>query len=243
MMYGRFARETVREAALFKERWRFAEVDAPPAVRHIAPDGLEDLGDLHRPPDVHPLAAEHRPPGLPAPLPKHGCFACTHVRPSQPAGAGRLTQYGQQLQQSSHSSVVDSHYSARLAADQHAALHSRLRHRRRRQRNSEVEVPSAIPPLAPAFAKKSAWRTAVEGVWKYPSEHIKVKEMRVCFMAVRRATRRVRCVGRRALFLTDNMVAACSLEKGRARAWGLNSLCRRVAACAVATSLRPSWRY
>eukprot|EP00974_Lingulodinium_polyedra_P079262 7677407-Lingulodinium_polyedra.AAC.1 len=47
-------------------------------------------------------------------------------------------------------------------------------------------------------------------------------------MAVRHALRTKRAVGKKLLVFCDNLVFCCAFEKGRARAWGFNSICRRL---------------
>eukprot|EP00974_Lingulodinium_polyedra_P109276 10572576-Lingulodinium_polyedra.AAC.1 len=67
--------------------------------------------------------------------------------------------------------------------------------------------------------------------------------MRVCLMAVQRSIRAGASPGHRSLCLTDNLTACCCLEKGRARSWALNALCKRVAAYSLGCQARFRWRH
>lgn len=231
LLYGRMPVAACVDAARWKERWRFIEVENATEVHHPSASWAETLGGLSPLGGPGPLAADGEPipapPGLDLPEPILPCFAPAHVRPGQPTGEGRHTAYGKYL---------DSKPS-RSSSSRKGFVY------RRQKAGKLVETAIGIPPLAPMWEERHRWRTAFEGRWQFPQEHINVKEMRVCGMAMRRAVRSGGVVGTRMLFLTDNLTAACSLEKGRARSWALNGVCRRVAAYTLGCSIRARWRY
>ena len=67
--------------------------------------------------------------------------------------------------------------------------------------------------------------------WKWPSEHINVKEARVALLGLRWVARMARNCGRRFLTLSDSLVTIGVFEKGRSsRSPVLMALCRRAAA-------------
>lgn len=65
------------------------------------------------------------------------------------------------------------------------------------------------------------------GICKHPEDHINLKKLQVCAAILQRAIRTWTPLGRRALFLTDNLVAARCLEKERFRTWATNGVTRR----------------
>ena len=94
----------------------------------------------------------------------------------------------------------------------------------------QVERIVGIPALEPAFCLRAAWRTAAEGRKRFRDEHINLKELRVCYMTLRRLARSGRAVGRR-VWLALRFVEARSCRprschshevqgcRGRARGW------------------------
>ena len=91
-----------------------------------------------------------------------------------------------------------------------------------------IEVAFAIPEVSDYWAEQSNWTLAVKGRWRYPEEHINVKEARIALDGVRRSPRSQYTRGRRCLNLIDNMVACLAFDKGRSRSWALNAVCRRL---------------
>ena len=114
---------------------------------------------------------------------------------------------------------------------------------RDRQRRELVEVDMAIPPVARCWAERSQWKLAFRGRWRWPAEHINIKEARIALDSVRRLSRAARDRGCRTLHLIDNMVTCLSFDKGRSRSWALNSVCRRLASYVCAAGVRPRWRH
>eukprot|EP00973_Karenia_brevis_P083712 11614883-Karenia_brevis.AAC.1 len=49
--------------------------------------------------------------------------------------------------------------------------------------------------------------------------------------------------GKHHTFIGDNLVSLCCFEKGRARSWSLNVLCRRIAAYSMACQFRLHYRH
>ena len=218
------------DAARWKERWRFIEVEDATGVQHPDASWAEVLGGLTPLGGPGPLGADGEPipapPGLGLPEPAMPCFAPAHVRPGQPAGVGRHTAYGKFLDPKP----------PRSASSRKGFIY------RRQKAGNLIETAIGIPPLAPMWEERPRWRTAFEGRWQFPQEHFHVKEMSICGTAMRRAARSGGVIGTRMLFPTGNLTAACSLEKVRARSWALNGICRRVAAYTLGCSIRAHWR-
>ena len=103
-------------------------------------------------------------------------------------------------------------------------------------------MPSAIPPVSQVFVKHASWQIAVEKRWRWPEEHIGMKEGRVVVSGIRRAARAGLC-DCHALFLCDNMSCVLAHEKGRGKQWSLNSLCQRSLAYTQSLNIRPQFRY
>eukprot|EP00973_Karenia_brevis_P072380 10052979-Karenia_brevis.AAC.1 len=78
------------------------------------------------------------------------------------------------------------------------------------------------------------YKTVLQGRWRWDQEHINIKEGRVALMHVRRLCRSMKNYGKHHTFIGDNLVSLCCFEKGRARSWSLNVLCRRIAAYSMA---------
>ena len=115
-----------------------------------------------------------------------------------------------------------------------------LRHRHPRRL---VDVPSATPAISKAWGDKSRWRTLLEGEWRFPEEHINIKEARVALLSLRRASRQRPVIGRRLLTFSDNLVTCTVADKGRSRSCALNAICRRGAAYQLGLGIRWRVRY
>ena len=68
-------------------------------------------------------------------------------------------------------------------------------------------------------------------------------EARVALSSLRRAARDARFFRRRMRLVTDNMLTACILEKGRSRIPSLNALCKRAYAYQAAVQVQVRVRY
>lgn len=97
-----------------------------------------------------------------------------------------------------------------------------------------------IPPVSHIWDKPSRWELVVAKPWRDPDEHINIKEAKVCLMSLRRATRTCKNLGKLVFTLTDNLVSAITLEKGRSSSGKLNGVCRR--ACAYQVACQVQWR-
>lgn len=58
-----------------------------------------------------------------------------------------------------------------------------------RKKGSEVLIPYAIPEVAEMWGPSPAWQVASRGRWRWPKEHINVKEARAALSGVRRLSR------------------------------------------------------
>ena len=73
------------------------------------------------------------------------------------------------------------------------------------------------------------WHRLVEGSWSLP-DAIHNLECRAALLGLRRLTRIGHYAGHEALSIRDNLSEIVAIEKGRAKNWKLNSLCRKAAA-------------
>ena len=105
---------------------------------------------------------------------------------------------------------------------------------------AEVELLPAIPEVSDRWEVRSRWKTYREGPWRWPEEHINIKEGRASIMALERhvpSAQQHRC---RVFQLSDNLVSVLAFDKERSKSWGLNAQCRRVCALVVACDI--VWR-
>ena len=120
---------------------------------------------------------------------------------------------------------------------------SALRARRRRlpRPPQELDLHAAGAALPDAWFQRKGYQLIAARRWRWPREHINVKETRVAVMQLRHVCRVGRHMGKRLVTLTDSQVALGCLEKGRSsRSPALNALCRRAAAYQIACMI--SWR-
>ena len=106
-----------------------------------------------------------------------------------------------------------------------------------------MEFSGTVPALPREWDAEGRWTTILEGRWHWDSEHINIKEGRTTLMLLRRLGRVKRARHHRVLGIGDNLVSLCSFEKGRAKSWSLNSLCRRPASYQIAPRLRWQLRH
>ena len=104
----------------------------------------------------------------------------------------------------------------------------------------ELELSGSIPAPSREVTHPMRWHTLFEKRWRWPTEHINPKEGRVSLIHLRRLARNKRCHGHKALYFGDNLVTLSSFDKGRAKAWSINALCRRSAAYQLGCGIR--WR-
>lgn len=87
-------------------------------------------------------------------------------------------------------------------------------------------IPDAIPLLDLCWSDRSRWTSLYEKPWRYVEEHINLKEGRVALYALRHVCSVSRHHRARALYIGDNLVSICAFERGRAKSYALNALCR-----------------
>ena len=108
---------------------------------------------------------------------------------------------------------------------------------------SDEEVLRTIPDVDPCWDRRDRWHTYREGAWRWPEEHINVKEARASIMALERHVRSPQNHHCRLLQLSDNLVSVLAFDKGRSKSWSLNSLCRRVCSVVVAANVLWCFRH
>ena len=212
--------DEVQQEMRFRERWRFIEGASLAGPIHRASlyvDWSAGLSHLpHEQDDRDPVPGLNNPDEI---------FGETVVKgPSATMPPAASTAYGLWLRENDKKVP---------------ALHRRqpLRHRHQRRL---VDVPSAIPAISKCWDDRDRWRTLLEGEWKFPEEHINVKEARVALLALRRASRLRSVLGHRMLTFSDNLVTCTVADKGRSRPGALNAICRHGAAYQMGMGIR--WR-
>ena len=98
---------------------------------------------------------------------------------------------------------------------------------------AEVELLRAIPEVSDRWEVQSRWRTYREGPWRWPEDHISIKESRDSIMALERHVRSAQQHRCRLFQPSDNLVSVLAFDKGRPKSGALNTLCRRVCALVV----------
>jgi hypothetical protein len=93
------------------------------------------------------------------------------------------------------------------------------------------------PGELPSRLRHARQRTIVSSRWQ-TREHINVLEMRAVFTALRWVVSRPSAFGSRVLLLTDSMVVAFAIRKGRSSSFPLLRLLRSLAAIQLASSVR-----
>ena len=149
------------------------------------------------------------------------------------AGFGPRTQFGEQLSERYRAVVGTKHFEAKRKS---------IFGRDTQPEKSMIEGPS-ITPVSASMLDPSRWDLLISAAWKDPSEHINVKEARVCLMALRRACRTKANLGKILLVLTDNLVSALVFERGRSSSGPLNRLCRRSSAYQIACGVQMRLRH
>lgn len=112
----------------------------------------------------------------------------------------------------------------------------------RRGRKTELVQACDIQELPPSWSAPGRWRRVVRGAWSRGGV-IHDLEGRVVVMGLRRICRVSAAHGCRVLSLTDNMAVAMSLDRGRARDYGLNVLAARAAAYQLGCNVNWVIRY
>eukprot|EP00973_Karenia_brevis_P027741 3823653-Karenia_brevis.AAC.1 len=218
----------ILKAMQWKERWRFVTVPEPSTLRLVTDEECELLGGLSPlgGSDLTDNSEQHQ---------AHGSgFVDTRVRAAFRTPS-RSTAYRDWLL----SKLDDRTVSSALS------IHGGRLHRSRGSpplQRPTVEVSSnvAIPDVDRSWWISSRWNTLYEKEWRWPQEHINVKEARVCLQSLRRHSRSAWAHNKRILDFSDNMVSICSFERGRSKSHALNALCRRSAAYRL--GCRIQWR-
>ena len=188
---GQVARRRSKEIVddgQFRERWRFAKLEAPASISHMAGSVDSSLGGAA--PHAGPVTSEEG-------------FVDVTVKPLSSAGMGQGTRYGASL----------------LLADAVAERKARIGRSAPRPARVmvEVEVLRAIPEVGSHWEKPERWHTWREGAWRWPSEHINIKEARASLMALDRHSSSAQAHHCRLLQLSDNLVSALAFDKGRSK--------------------------
>jgi hypothetical protein len=98
------------------------------------------------------------------------------------------------------------------------------------------------PPVSRAWDSPNRWRLVAKTKWKVDS-HINEQEARAFLLALRHVSRSGQRRGRRVLVLSDSLVVAGAVGKGRSSSHRLNFHCRRACALAMFWGTRPYVRY
>ena len=211
VMWTRASRREITADAQYRERWRFAEMEVPSSVSHLAGSVDSSLNGAAL--VGGPVETEE------------GCSAAK-LPPQGSFGIGADTAFGQACLRGA---PVREH-KPRLgrAVVQPARL------------MAEVELLRAIPEISDTWETRRRWKTYREGPWRWPDEHINIKEGRASLMALEwhgRSPQQHHC---RLFQLSDNLVSVLAFDKGRSKSWALNALCRR--SCALQLAADVVWR-
>jgi hypothetical protein len=109
--------------------------------------------------------------------------------------------------------------------------------------NSSVEptCDHNVPPLSPSELELD-WKVCLCQSWSR-AESLPVLEGRALCWSVKRICRNTSNHGMRHLLLSDSISALCCLAKGRSSNFGMNRVCRIVAAHALACNIRLHYRW
>jgi hypothetical protein len=198
--------QEVHAACQFQERWRFKRVPRIPDVPVYSASSIEALGGLS------PLGGDF---GL-LDDSASGIFADRSIRLVRPGVFGR-TRYHVQLR------TADLATSRTPVPSRSVVKHFSY------QDSVEVEKVNCVPPLARSWFG-NRWHEIVASPWKYSSEHINIKEMRVVLYELQHHGRNTSSHGSHVLVIADSMVCCCCADRGRSKSPMLNAVCRRSAA-------------
>ena len=149
------------------------------------------------------------------------------------AGLGPRTAYGRHL---------DSKMDQTVSTQTFKRKQQKLFGKPLQSERSMIQVPG-IPEVSPVWTEPTQWDLVTAAAWKFPSEHINLKEGRVALMSLRRLCRTVKNLGHTALTFCDNMGVVLAMERGRSSSGPLNGYCRRAAAYIVAGGVNWRLRY
>ncbi|CAK0817446.1 unnamed protein product, partial [Prorocentrum cordatum] len=224
LMYKRASDEEMQSAFRWKEKWSFKQHLRGPRVGLTSAADVAEMGG-YREVDEAQLDYEVEP-------------RCRSAEPS--AGSAPATAFGQWLQ-------------SRAEGGSASAGSHRPRHRRLRRRPVDPGDPDAecliqagplAPPLPASWFDPEGFKLVAARRWRWPGEHINVKETRAAVMGLRHACRVRQNCGRRLVSLVDSMACVGCPDKGRpSRSAVLNAQCRRAAAYAIGCRVRWRLRY
>ncbi|CAK0890753.1 unnamed protein product [Prorocentrum cordatum] len=224
LMYKKATVEKMQSAFRWKEKWSFRQHLRGPRVGLTSAADVAEMGG-YREADETQLDHEVEP----------------RCRSSEPnAGSAPAAAFGQWLQSK---------------AEEGSALDGprRPRPRRLRRRPADPDDPDAeclgqvgplAPPLPASWFDSEGFELVAARRWRWPGEHINVKETRAAVMGLRHACCVRQNCGRRLVSLVDSIVCVGCLDKGRSsRSAALNAQCRRAAAYAIGCRVRWRLRY
>ncbi|CAK0833363.1 unnamed protein product, partial [Prorocentrum cordatum] len=224
LMYKKATVEEMQSAFRWKEKWSFRQHLRGPRVGLTSAADVAEMGG-YREADETQLDHEVGP-------------RCRSAEPN--AGSAPATAFGQWLQS---------------MAEEGSALDGphRPRPRRLRRRPADPDDPDAeclgqvgplAPPLPASWFDSEGFKLVAARRWRWPGEHINVKETRAAVMGLRHACCVRQNCGRRLVSLVDSMVCVGCLDKGRpSRSAALNAQCRRAAAYTIGCRVRWRLRY
>ncbi|CAK0809711.1 unnamed protein product, partial [Prorocentrum cordatum] len=224
LMYKKATVEEMQSAFRWKEKWNFRQHLRGPRVGLTSAADVAEMG-------VYREADETQPDHEVEPR-------CRSAEPN--AGSAPATAFGQWLQSK---------------AEEGSALDGprRPRPRRLRRRPADPDDPDAeclgqvgplAPPLPASWFDSEGFELVAARRWRWPGEHINVKETRAAVMGLRHACCVRQNCGRRLVSLVDSMVCVGCLDKRRSsRSAALNAQCRRAAAYAIGCRVRWRLRY
>ncbi|CAK0791995.1 unnamed protein product, partial [Prorocentrum cordatum] len=221
LMYKRASDEEMQSAFRWKERWSFKQHLRGPRVGLTSAADVAEMGG-YREVDEAQLDYEVEP-------------RCRSAEPS--AGSDPATAFGQWLQSRGGEGSA--------SAGSHRPRPRRLRRRPVDPGGPDAECLSQAGPLAPplpaSWFDPEGFKLVAARRWRWPGEHIYVKENRDAVMGLRHACRVRQNCGRRLISLVDSMACVGCLDKGRpSRSAALNAQCRRAAAYTIGCRVR--WR-
>ncbi|CAK0811092.1 unnamed protein product [Prorocentrum cordatum] len=234
-------REVMHEMRLVAGLVWLAEVDlaAPYVPRVYASDSADNgYGLMYKKATVEELQSAFRWKADETQLDHEVEPRCRSAEPN--AGSAPATAFGQWLQsRAEEGSALDGPH--------------RSRPRRLRRRPADPDDPDAeclgqvgplAPPLPASWFDSEGFRLVAARRWRWPGEHINVKETRAAVMGLRHACCVRQNCGRRLVSIVDSMVCVGCLDKGRpSRSAALNAQCRRAAAYTIGCRVRWRLRY
>ncbi|CAK0894775.1 unnamed protein product [Prorocentrum cordatum] len=224
LMYKKATVEEMQSAFRWKERWSFRQHLRGPRVGLTSAADVAEMGG-YREADETQLDHEVEP-------------RCRSAEPN--AGSAPATAFGQWLQsKAEEGSALDG---------PHRPRPRRLRRRPADPDDLDAECLGQVGPLAPplpaSWFDSEGFKLVAARRWRWPGEHINVKETRAAVMRLRHACCVRQICGRRLVSLVDSMVCVGCLDKGRSsRSAALNAQCRRAAAYTIGCRMRWRLRY